>query len=283
MMIWFVNKVAKEIKKVYPNIFIGTFAYRYTRHAPKSRIKPDDNVVIRLCDIECCMAHSLESCEKNRSFLYDMDDWRKISKNIYIWDYTTGFLHYLLPFPNFDVLAANFQYFSRSHVIGVLEEGAHDAPWGEFSELKQWIIAKLMWNPYQDVDSLATLFINDYYGKAAPFIKQYYHLCKAQVTERTHFTIKIDSKSNLYSDSFITKGTALMRKALASVEKNTLEFKHTQRIAAQTYYLKILRNYRTSSADGTIRQLESILRSDRTIVGEHGITLEKVIKSHHYH
>ena len=282
-ILWFVNQVAKDVKRSYPHAYIGTFAYQHTRQAPKSSIKPADNVVIRLCDIECCMAHPLEACPQNRSFLTDMNNWRKIAKNIYIWDYTTGFRHYLLPFPNFEVLSANFRYFSQSNVIGILEEGNHNAPWGEFSELKQWLIAKLLWNPSQNVDSLATIFLNDYYGKAAPFVKQYYDLCKKQITADTHFTITINSNSTLYSASFITQGMNLIQKALANVRENTEEYKHTQRIAAQLYYLRLQRNTVKSMTDGTTEQLRSILKADSTILSEQGKTLEAILKEHHYY
>ena len=37
---------------------MDTLAYRYTRQAPKT-IKPADNVIIRLCSIECCFSHPL--------------------------------------------------------------------------------------------------------------------------------------------------------------------------------------------------------------------------------
>ena len=282
-MIWFVNQVANEVKRRYPDIYIGTFAYKYTRQAPKSGIKPADNVVIRLCDIECCMAHPLETCQTNRSFLSDMNDWRKIAKNIYIWDYTTGFQNYLLPFPNFNVLSANFRYFSHSNVIGILEEGAHDAPWNEFSELKQWLIAKLMWNPKQDVDSLASLFINDYYGEAAPYIKRYYDLCLQQISKDKHFTIKINSNADLYSDAFIHHGAELIQRALTAVANNPTELKRTQRIAAQLYYLKTQRNFVKSATDATLIKLKSIIGNDYTIVAEHGVTLEKQLKDkYHY-
>lgn len=282
-ILWFVNQVAKDVKRSYPHVYIGTFAYRYTRQAPKSGIKPADNVVIRLCDIECCMAHSLEACPQNRSFLTDMNDWRKISKNIYIWDYTTGFNHYLLPFPNFEVLSANFRYFSQSNVIGILEEGAHNTPWGEFSELKQWLVAKLLWNPNQDVDSLTTLFINDYYGSAAPYVKQYYDLCKKQISADTHFTIKIDANSSLYSDSFIVQGQTIIQKALASVRENTEEYRRTQRVAAQLYYLSLQRNTVKSSVDGTIQQMQLILKDNPTMMSEQGTTLEEILKKHNYY
>lgn len=282
-IIWFVNQVANDVKIQYPDIYIGTFAYRYTRQAPKSSIRPADNVVIRLCDIECCMAHPLEICEKNHYFVADMNDWRKVAKNIYIWDYTTGFLNYLLPFPNFDVLAANFRYFSQSNVIGILEEGAHDAPWSEFSELKQWLIAKLMWNPNQSVDSLANIFITDYYGKAAPYVKQYYDLCKMQVSNNTHFTIKIDWNSNLYSNQFVDKGAKLINQALKASAGNTDEHKRIQRVAAQLYYLKLRRNTDKSLIDGTRQNLQTIIKNDRTIIAEHGLTFDDLLKDlQHY-
>ena len=282
-MIWFVNQAAAEVRKKYPDIYIGTFAYKYTRQAPRSNIRPADNVVIRLCDIECCMAHPLEVCEQNRSFLNDMNDWRRITRNIYIWDYTTGFRHYLLPFPNFNVLAANFKYFARSNVIGILEEGVHNVPWGEFSELKQWIIAKLMWNPYQDTDSLASLFINDYYGKAAPYIRKYYELCQRQVSGDSHFSVKLDYNADIFSDRFIDEGTKLIEGALTAVAGNPAELKRTRRIAAQMYYLKLRRHTTASALNGTVTQLQHILKNDRTTIDEKGTTLDELLKDLHYY
>lgn len=277
-MIWFVNQVANEIKLVYPGKYIGTFAYRYTRQAPKSRIIPADNVVVRLCSIECCMAHPLEQCEQNRSFVKDMNDWQKITGNIYVWNYTTGFHNYLLPFPNFKAMASNYRFFGLSNVIGLLEEGAYDAPWSEFSELKQWLIAKLMWNPAQDVDSLAAMFINDYYGRASSYVNQYYDLCLRQISPETHFTIKLDWKSAIYNDKFIVESMALMEKALAVLDNNSEEYNRTRRIAAQVYYLNVCRNRVKSRSDGTRRKLKEIIAADSTIVVERGRTLENQLR-----
>lgn len=282
-MLWFVNQVAKAIKKSHPDVLIGTFAYRYTRHAPTSKIKPADNVVVRLCDIECCMAHPLTECLQNKSFLEDMDAWKKITSNIYVWDYTVGFNNYLLPFPNFKALNRNFQYFTHSGVIGILEEGAHNAPWSEFSEMKQWIIAKLLWNPYQNIDSLAYRFIESYYGKAASDVKNYYDLCQQQVTSGTHFTIKIDWKSPIYSDRFITSGLKQMTHAL-SVSNNQKDIqKRIKRLSAQLYYLKLKRNSVASATDGSIKTFKEIIQNDRTIIHENGLTLEKLMEDLKYY
>ena len=282
-MIWFVNQVASEIKQTHPDKFIGTFAYQYTRQAPSNgSIKPAENVVVRLCDIECCMAHPLEQCPQNRSFLDDMNAWSKITKNIYIWDYATAFRNYLLPFPNFDVLAANLRYFSRAGVIGIMEEGAHDAQWGEFSELKQWLIAKLLWNPEQDIDSLASIFIDGYYGAAAPHIKKYYDLCKRQIRRDTHFTITIDGNHPLYTDQFIAEAAPLMQQALAATGKAADEQRRVRRIAAQTYYLKLSRSPSKSVADGTVGKLKDIVATDPTVMAELGLTLDQMLNKLKY-
>lgn len=282
-MLWFVNKVAAEVKKEFPEVLIGTFAYQYTRQAPKSNIRPADNVVIRLCNIECCMAHPLEQCEQNRSFLSDMNDWRRIARRIYIWDYTTGFRNYLLPFPNFKTLAANYQYFKNSNVIGVMEEGAHDAPWSEFSELKQWMIAKLLWNPYQDTDSLAQVFINAYYGKAASQVYQYYQLCQRQVTPDRHFSVKLDWKSPIFTDPFIVEGQSVLKKATAAVAGDADMRKRVDRLSAQLLYLKFRRSPAVSSADGTLKELRQIVKSDSTVLAEFGYTIDKMLKDTGYH
>jgi hypothetical protein len=43
----------------------------------------------------------------------------------------------------------------------------------EFKELRTYLIAKLLWNPDLNVDSLINDFLKGYYGKAAPFIRSY--------------------------------------------------------------------------------------------------------------
>ena len=41
----------------------------------------------------------------------------------------------------------------------ILMLGQYESEWGEFSEMRAWVSAKLMWNPEQNVDSLAKKFI----------------------------------------------------------------------------------------------------------------------------
>ncbi|MBR5801708.1 MAG: DUF4838 domain-containing protein, partial [Alistipes sp.] len=85
IILWFVNQVADAIKPLYPDKYIGTFAYQYSREAPTG-IVPRDNVVIRLCSFGFCFAHPLSECEYNAEFIPDIERWSQIAPNLYIWD-----------------------------------------------------------------------------------------------------------------------------------------------------------------------------------------------------
>ncbi|MEK7448956.1 MAG: DUF4838 domain-containing protein [Planctomycetota bacterium] len=179
----FVNQIAQGIEKEYPQIAIDTFAYQYSRRPPKT-IKPRANVIVRLCSIECCFSHPLESCPENDSFADDLEGWSRICQRLYVWDYVTNFAHYLMPFPNFKSLGPNIKFFAAHNVKGVFEEGNYSAGGcGEFAELRAYVIAKLLWNPNYNVDQAVTEFMETYYGQSAPAIFQYFNLMHDQVTQ----------------------------------------------------------------------------------------------------
>ena len=50
---------------------------------------------------------------------------------------------------------------------------------GDFSEMRAYMIGKLMWDPYQNADSLMRTFMNGYYGAAAPTCINTRRSCKA--------------------------------------------------------------------------------------------------------
>ncbi len=164
----FVNAVAADIAEDYPNVVIDTLAYQYTRNVP-SITKPLPNVCIRLCSIECCFSHPLndETCPENEKFYKDILDWNKICDRIYIWDYVTDFSYYIPTFPNFAVLRENMRFFAEHGVRGMYPEGNHNSPAsGEFGELRCYLLAKLMMNPYMST--------TEYYGHMDEFLAAYY-------------------------------------------------------------------------------------------------------------
>ncbi len=173
----FVNRIADAIKKDYPHVAVDTLAYRYTRKAPKT-IVPADNVIIRLCSIECDFAHPIadDSIADNVSFKKDIEEWSKICKRLYVWDYTTNFAFYLAPFPNLYTIYDNIQFFKEHHVVGLFEQGNAESPTAEFGELREYLIARLLWNSDITKEEYLALMeeaLQDYYGAGWRNVKEY--------------------------------------------------------------------------------------------------------------
>lgn len=171
LMLRFVNAVAEDIEEEFPHVAISTLAYQYTRKPPKIT-KPRDNVIVRLCSIECSFSVPL-SHERNSRFRDDIIGWSKICDRLYIWDYTTNFRHHIMPHPNLRVLGPNVKFFVDHSVKGIFEQGAYTTNGAEMAELRAWVLARLLWNPSLDGQMLVNEFITGYYGSAGPHIKDY--------------------------------------------------------------------------------------------------------------
>lgn len=268
LLLWFVNQVADAIKPIYPDKYIGTFAYMYTRKPPVG-IVPRNNVVIRLCSLECCRAHPIEECEHNRSFMSDIENWSKIAPNIYIWDYVVNFSQYVAPFPNFNVLAENIRTFMKYNVMGIRQQANYQSVGGEFSEMKAWVISKLLWNPYQDTRKLVSQFINDYYGEAASCIQQYFDLCHSLIKDETVFDIYIDANAPLYTDEFVREAREILNKARQAVASSAEDMRlRVDMVALQIDYLRMLRTPKETLADGTNERVWAFVRKHQIRIHE---------------
>ena len=197
-MIRFVNAVADAVKTAgYNKAAVETFAYQYTQAVPKHAV-PKENVIVRLCSIDCCYSHPMDTallCTRNSTFMNDLRNWSKLSSRLYIWDYTVNCSHLLGPFPDFGVIQRNLQVFAENGVKGVYEQGnpfAADAD-TEFAELRAYLLAKLMWNPYLDYDAEMNGFLEAYYGKGWQYIREYINMMtKNTGTLNRHMSIWSD-------------------------------------------------------------------------------------------
>jgi hypothetical protein len=177
-LIRFVNKIGEAIEGEFPHATVETLAYLHTRKPP-AKTKPRRNVIVRLCSIECCFAHPLETCTEkcNQTFISDLRGWNKMTDRLYIWDYTTDFSHYLMPFPNLDSLDDNMRTFVNNGVKGMFEEGPY-IPDCELAELRTWLIVQLMWNPELDSQTLQREFVAGVYGPCAKVVQEFLDLLR---------------------------------------------------------------------------------------------------------
>ena len=176
-LIRFVNRIANELADEYPDLTIDTLAYKYTLKAPKVT-KPAENVCIRLSTITCHFNHPITQadCLTCANFCNAVKEWSAICDNLYVWDYTTNYAYYLATFPNFHVLRQNMKFFADNNVKGVFEQGNSSGPSGEFGELRAYLIAKLLMNPYMtSTEYYAHMdeFLAAYYGEGWQNIRKY--------------------------------------------------------------------------------------------------------------
>lgn len=239
-LLTFVNKVAEEIEKEHPDKLIETLAYQYSRKPPKTLV-PRRNVRIRLCSIECCFSHPLDACARNRSFVADIEGWSKITDRLYIWDYVVSFGHYLLPFPNFDSLQPNVRFFARNGVKGLMEQGAYQSEGSEMSELRQYVIAKLLWNPNVDVRKTIEEFTDGVYHEAGPYVRRYLELLQSKVRERPiHVTIGSNPGIRFFKEGFVEEAEAIFDEAAAKV-KDPAALKRLRKARLCVDYARLVR------------------------------------------
>lgn len=229
----FVNAVAERIEKVHPQVKVGTLAYWYTRKPPKT-VTPRHNVQIQLCSIECCTLHAIDNpdCEQNQAFCQDTIAWGKICEDIWIWNYNTNFRSYDLPFPNLRSIAPNVRYFLRNNAKGVFMQANGNGLTGEFSDLRNYLISHLIWNPYLDADALLTEFVNLHYEAAAPPILAYITFLHENVEARnlhprcfpTPEDVGLDTESTQVIFHYFQQALALAEKPeiRARVEKASI-------------------------------------------------------------
>ncbi|MFC1490783.1 DUF4838 domain-containing protein [Candidatus Latescibacterota bacterium] len=210
-----VNIVAEEVEKEFPGRVIETLAYQWTRTAPKN-MRPRSNVVVRLCTIECCFSHPLNSCdsEENIAFSQDLREWGTIAERLWVWNYVTSFAHYFVPFPNLRVRDDNIRFFAENNVKGVFQQDVYTTPHGELSGLSGYLNAKLLWNPDYNEDTAINEFLKGVYGPAAEPILNYIDILHGEVESKNiHMGIWQGTDAEYLTDTILAVSDSLFDNA----------------------------------------------------------------------
>ena len=220
----FVNRLADDIREDYPDVLLHTFAYQYTKKAPKG-LTAADNVIVRLCNIECSWDTPMEQQAKERpesqaaGFVKNIELWGKICKHLYIWDYACNFRNYLLPFPNYRSMPENMRTYQKNHIVGVMQQGnfSHGEAAG-LSDLEIYLAARLLWNPNQDENKIIDEFIRGVYGEECyPFIREYVDLL-CDSLQGNPLTLYQNTNAAHFTDSLVEKADELFQKAFSVVK-----------------------------------------------------------------
>lgn len=240
-LIRFLNKLAKR----FPDKQFSTLAYLYSMHPPK-HVRPLPNVNIMLCDIDCKREVPLTDNESGRDFMRALEGWGRISDNIFVWDYGVNFDNMIVPFPNFHILQKNLRLFRKNHTTMVFEQ-VNGQRGTDFSEMRAYMLGKLMWNPDLDADSLMRTFLNGYYGKAGKYLYEYHKVLQgallASNTDLWIYDSPVSHKNGMLNGHCMAVYRELFDKAEASVRGDSVRLARVQiaRLPIQYSELEIAR------------------------------------------
>jgi hypothetical protein len=213
----FVNEVAARIHKQYPNFMVETLAYTYSIKPPKT-IRPGKNVIIRIAPIHADFGHPMDS-DWNKEDRDNILAWAKIAPQLFIWNYTTNFKYPMFPNPNWAGLAKDLRFYAAHHVTGIFAEADSVTNGvGDFTQLRAWLLGKLMWDPNLDQDKLIDEFLNGYYGAAGPYLGQYLDLIEQSfLSEKRKLTAYNDNFS-FFTLDVTNRAIALFDEAAQAVK-----------------------------------------------------------------
>lgn len=269
----FINKLAGE----FPDKTISTLSYWYSTTPPKNMV-PEKNVNIMLCNIGSPRHIPIEVGDS--VFCEELKGWSKLTDNILIWDYVIQFANLVSPFPNLRTLQPNIQYLHENQVTALFEQGNREIG-GEFCELRAYLLAKLMWDPYIDVDSVMDDFLTGYYGQAGGYIREYIDILHDEM-EISGAPLQIfgkpaDAMETFLSDSLITvyRGIFYNAEQAVSGQSEFLERVKTARLPVYYATLEIARDEEAGDRkafragdDGTLKPRPEIVEMLHTFVSQ---------------
>ena len=225
-LMWFVNRVAKEVAKDDSNVAIETLAYAQYERAPK--VGPlEPNVIVKFAPIQMDYGRPMDypGSFKNRQAYANMKDWSAICKNMYVWNYYTNFKDFMRPYPNLLALVRTFKIQVDLGMRGLFAQ-CQQSVGAEMQALRSYLLARLMWRPSLDGRQIIEEFCRLYYGDEAGegVLRYIEHLHTTHLLTRDVLTI---ASGFHVTEPFVEEADAI----LAHAEAMATTPQHKQRVA----------------------------------------------------
>jgi hypothetical protein len=165
---YMVNRIAQGVKKEFPDNHLISLAYLdYAQ--PPTHLKVDPYIIIQLCTDSHAWKYQFCYQWESSDFQTMLKAWHAVNAKIFVWDYTTDYVHYLLPMANWPVVTENTRFMLRNGIAGIM----YESELNDCDEMRAWVWAKQLWNPALDTRALLHDFVFGYYKEAAAPIWDY--------------------------------------------------------------------------------------------------------------
>ncbi len=175
LLLDFVNDVARDIAADYPDIILVTDAYAFAEVPPKGGMVAEPNVLVEVSRTKQNYYSPVEE-DSDEPFAGYLKGWSKITKQLGVWDYWVFYWDtFPAPYHNVPFIKRNLKWY---HDLGVrlVRMESEQPNTASFRSLKEWLGNELMLDIDQDDTALVREFMADFYGSAAPEMKEFMDL-----------------------------------------------------------------------------------------------------------
>lgn len=227
-MLDFVNHVAKEAAKIYPDIKIQTSAYLFTEKPPVG-IKPLKNVYVRMSPIDTLLGgrtQTMLSIEHpaNKQVKEMIQKWSRLG-TIHIWNYWVNFGRYYSNacIVNVETICKNLQFYKKHGADYIFSE-CEFPDTASFHPLRVYVGYQMQRDISQQPDALLDKFFNGYYGPAAKTMRKLYDYICTRQKEHANLSVRGVEQLNYADRDFFRNSERFLAEAekLAGTDKNLL-------------------------------------------------------------
>jgi hypothetical protein len=232
--VWaFVNKVAAEVAKKYPDKFVGCIAYDTYCYPPSNIDKLHSNVAVMICK-----SRSGYMVPDNKKKMWEtIRGWQSKTKNIYFWEY---YLYSWAPWRGCPIVYPHIISEDLKALKGVGKgefiegESNFTADWYRIetpamSHINFYVTAKLLWNADLNVDDLMNEYYTKFYGPADEPMKAFWTYAEEIWMTRG----KLNGPINIYPKNELDKLTTLLESAKSKVSGDSVYRKRIDLIEAE--------------------------------------------------
>lgn len=235
---WFANEVARRVAKKYPDKKLLVLAYlNYTE--PPDTIRPEPNIIPFLCHsapADYSRPINDPGSEANREFNTFLTRWLKKTPDLMFYSYVSKSMWWRLPRPVLHIFATDIKYL---HQLGVRRYYCQ-------SSLRAWdldgplyyVIAKLLWDPSANPDTIAHEWIHGMFGPAGTAMEEFYANVERAVTitGKAYSHNPLTQVVGLYDRRYLGQAMTAIEQAEQTADANTIIAKRVATVARTFRY-----------------------------------------------
>ena len=157
----------------------GDYVYEVDEKGNYVYLKCDEHVYPWLAPIYSKFTSSFYE-EKNKTYAQNVSLWNTVSENVYVWIYGTNFKYYLYPYNSWSCVTETYRYMKECGVKYMWTQGQERNQATAFTDLKDYIDSKFLFDVNADYGKVVDDYFNRYYLEAAKPMRSLFDLIQAQ-------------------------------------------------------------------------------------------------------